>query len=296
MLRQIQEKCREQNIGIYAAFVDFAKAFDTACRNELWKILVRPNCPPISFTILRQLYEGQQGQVNHKGSLSSSFPIANGVRQENVLAPTLFSSFISIMLCQATKDLQDGMSTFGVSSHARKKVGKPTTELLFADDCASLTHKTEALQHILKRRRPQESQPAQYRVHLASGAAGRAVNVTRMEGVRMPKAVFFSELQEEKRERGAPRKRYKDQLKRQLSQAGMKQQTWQQEASDRDSWRSLVRKASCEFEAERHAAAKERHRKQKERAASQSFSVRTFACPKCSRVCTSRIGLYSHHQ
>ena len=35
-----------------------------------------------------------------------------------------------------------------------------------------------------------------------------------MEDVRMPKAVFFSELQEGERDRDAPRKRYKDQLKK----------------------------------------------------------------------------------
>ena len=72
----------------------------------------------------------------------------------------------------------------------------------------------------------------------------------------MPKAVFFSELKEGKRDRGAPRKRYKDQLNRQLAQAGISHQPWQQEASDRDSWRSSVRKASCEFEAKRHKATK----------------------------------------
>ena len=44
-----------------------------------------------------------------------------------------------------------------------------------------------------------------------------AGHVTRMKDVRMPKAVFFSELQEGKRGRGSPRKRYKDQLKRQLA-------------------------------------------------------------------------------
>ena len=38
-----------------------------------------------------------------------------------------------------------------------------------------------------------------------------ASHVTRMEDVRIPKAVFFSELQDGKRDRGAPRKRYKDQ-------------------------------------------------------------------------------------
>ena len=49
-------------------------------------------------------------------------------------------------------------------------------------------------------------------------------------------------------------------------------------------------------EAGRHEAAKERRRKQKERAASQSSSTQTFVCPKCGRVCTSRTGLYSHQR
>ena len=43
-----------------------------------------------------------------------------------------------------------------------------------------------------------------------------AGHVTRMEDVRMTKAVFFSQLQEGRRDRGAPRDRYKDQLQRQL--------------------------------------------------------------------------------
>ena len=41
-----------------------------------------------------------------------------------------------------------------------------------------------------------------------------AGHVSKMEDVRMLKAVFVSELQKGKRDRGAPRKRYKDQLKR----------------------------------------------------------------------------------
>ena len=35
VLRQIQEKYREQNIGLYAAFIYLAKAFDTVSRDEL---------------------------------------------------------------------------------------------------------------------------------------------------------------------------------------------------------------------------------------------------------------------
>ena len=41
-----------------------------------------------------------------------------------------------------------------------------------------------------------ESQPAQHRVHFASGAAALGWPVIKMEDVRMPKAVFISELQE----------------------------------------------------------------------------------------------------
>ena len=80
VLRQIQEKCREQNMGLYAVFIDLTKAFDTVSRNGLWKILARLCCPPRFLTILRQLHEDQQGQVRHNGSLSDSFPISNGVK------------------------------------------------------------------------------------------------------------------------------------------------------------------------------------------------------------------------
>ena len=92
-----------------------------------------------------------------------------------------------------------------------------------------------------------------------------------------------------------PRKSCKDQLKRQLAQAGISHQSWQQEALDRDSWRSSVRKASCEFEAERNKAAKKKRRRQKKkkRAAPLPSSAQTFVCPKCGRECASRIGLYS---
>ena len=54
-----------------------------------------------------------------------------------------------------------------------------------------------------------------------------AGHVTRMEDVRIPKAVFFSELQEGTCDRGAPRTRYKDLLKRQLAQPGVSHQSWQ---------------------------------------------------------------------
>ena len=58
VLRQLQKKCREQNMGLYAAFVDLTKAFDTVSHDGLWKSLTRLGCPPKFVTNLRQLHEG----------------------------------------------------------------------------------------------------------------------------------------------------------------------------------------------------------------------------------------------
>ena len=123
-----------------------------------------------------------------------------------------------------------------------------------------------------------------------------ADHVTRMEDILMPKAVFFSELQEGKRNCSAPRKRYKDKLKRQLALRESTISHSSRYAKDRDNWRSSVRKACRKFEAKRHEAEKERRRWQKERAASQSSSAQTFARPKGTRIYATRIKLYSDKQ
>ena len=107
-----------------------------------------------------------------------------------------------------------------------------------------------------------------------------AAHITRMKDVRMPKAVFFSELEEGKRDRGTPRKRYKDQLKRQLAQTGIQPSVMAAGGLRPRQLASSVRKASCEFEAERHEAAKEKHKREKEQAASLPSPSQTFVCPK----------------
>ena len=104
---------------------------------------------------------GHQGQVKHNGSLSGTFPISNGVKQGRVLALTLFSIFFSIMLPEANEDLPDGIyirfRTDGSLFNLRrllartKTIEKLITELPFADDCAILAYKEEALQHIVNR-------------------------------------------------------------------------------------------------------------------------------------------------
>ena len=91
----------------YATFADLTKAFDTVSRKGLWQILERLGCPRKFLNMVIQLHEGQRGQIRLEGDLSESFPYSNGVKQGVVLAPTLFSTFFSMMLKQVNKDLQD---------------------------------------------------------------------------------------------------------------------------------------------------------------------------------------------
>jgi hypothetical protein len=45
-VRQLHEKCIEQNVALFQVFVDLTKAFDTVNRKAMWTILRKLGCPP----------------------------------------------------------------------------------------------------------------------------------------------------------------------------------------------------------------------------------------------------------
>ncbi len=69
-VRQIQEKCQEQNQDLYMVFVDLTKAFDTVNRDGLWKILLKLGCPDKFVSLIRSFHEGmlQRSCQNHHSS------------------------------------------------------------------------------------------------------------------------------------------------------------------------------------------------------------------------------------
>ena len=93
-LRQLQEKCTEQDRPLYMVFVDFSKVFDTVGRTELWQLLRKYDCPEKSTTMIEALHTGMMTNVSVGGEVSESFGVTNGVKQGCVLAPTLFSIFL----------------------------------------------------------------------------------------------------------------------------------------------------------------------------------------------------------
>nr|VZI48570.1 unnamed protein product [Spirometra erinaceieuropaei] len=154
--RQLQEKCQEMRAHLYSTFVDLTKAFDTLNREGLWKIIQKFGCPERFTQIVRQLHDGMMARVTDNGAVSEAFAVTNGVKQECVLAPTLFSLMFSAMLMDAYRDERIGIRiAYRTDGHLlnqrrmrfQSRVSTTTVhELLFADDCALNTTSEEEMQ------------------------------------------------------------------------------------------------------------------------------------------------------
>ena len=62
-IRWIMEKAREFQKNIYFCFLNYAKAFDCVDHNKLWKILKEIGIPDHLTCLLRNLYAGQEEQL-----------------------------------------------------------------------------------------------------------------------------------------------------------------------------------------------------------------------------------------
>ena len=157
--RQIQEKCREQNLDLYMVFVDLTKAFDSVSREGLWKLLSKIGCPSRVVNIIRSFHDGMMARVQDLENLSDAFPVTNGTKQGCVMAPFLFGIVFSAMLYDAFKNCNKGImirfrqdgGIFNLQRlKARSKVSSLLLrELLFADDCALLAYTEDDLQSML---------------------------------------------------------------------------------------------------------------------------------------------------
>ena len=97
--------------------------------------------------------------VRNGGEVSDTFATTNGVKQACVLAPTLFSIFLSAMLEEAFRDMGDGIyiqsrqnADLFTVAHFRAKTNTTNIlvrELFFADDSALIAHSAEDIQRIV---------------------------------------------------------------------------------------------------------------------------------------------------
>ena len=144
--RQLQGKCQKQNFSLYATFVDLTTVFDTISNDGLWKIMNKFGCPDRFITLARQFHYGMLDRVQDDVESSHSFLVTNGVKQDYVIAPTLFSMMILAILtdtfCDGDNEIAlsyqfDGKPWNLQRLQARTKVHIDIIHALpFANDCA----------------------------------------------------------------------------------------------------------------------------------------------------------------
>ena len=154
--RQLQEKCKEQNLPLYQCFIDLSKAFDTVNRTTLRKILLKLGCPERIVVLIRSLHYGMKARVSFNGTLSEEITISNGVKQGDISAPMLFNIYFAIVFLVAFYENSDGIyiryrtsgSVFNVRRQlSQRKVSSSLVgELLYADDCDIVAHSEDELQ------------------------------------------------------------------------------------------------------------------------------------------------------
>ena len=74
-LRQLQEKCIEQDRPLYNVCVDSTKAFDTVGRTGLFQLLRKYGCPTNFTTMIEHLHTGMMVNVSNGGEVSDRFAI-----------------------------------------------------------------------------------------------------------------------------------------------------------------------------------------------------------------------------
>ena len=81
--------------------------------------------------------------------------------------------------------------------------------------------------------------------------------------LRLPKSVLYGELFTGHRDKGAPRKKYEDSLKRSLATCNIEYRQWTAQATTRVNWRRTFYQATTSFEATRRANVEDKMRRRK---------------------------------
>ena len=96
-LRHLREKCREQQMPLYIAFIDLTKAFDLVSRDGLFKVLPKICSPSKLQIMIESFHTDTKGAVQFNGISLEPLEIHGGVQQGRVLAATLSGIFFAIL-------------------------------------------------------------------------------------------------------------------------------------------------------------------------------------------------------
>ena len=139
-LRLLSEKFRERKKQLFLCFIDYRKAFDCVCHEELWEILTRLNFPKHLIGLVESLYKQQLSSVRTIHGKTDWFHNGRGVRQDCILSSYLFNLYTEWIMREALEE-NDGVSIGGTR----------VSNLRYADDTVLIAEDANKLQSMVKR-------------------------------------------------------------------------------------------------------------------------------------------------
>ena len=135
----IQHRMQLNKGKLYAAFIDYNKAFDQVDRGKLWTRLYTLNISTKMIRMIQAIYKTVKACVRWEGCLSESFMCLRGVKQGCILSPLLFSMLIDEVANFVYEKGRHGIQLIPNS--------KEIFSLLFADDVILLSTTPQGLQN-----------------------------------------------------------------------------------------------------------------------------------------------------
>ena len=140
VLNHVLERAKARHKAVYAAFIDFRKAYDSVNRSLLWSALQGMGIHGSMLATLQSMYAAVGMQVRVNGSLGELFAAETGVKQGDPLSPLLFGLYIDRLEKYMLSKCDGGVE---LSDTAQLQ------SLLYADDLTLLAHDSNHLQHML---------------------------------------------------------------------------------------------------------------------------------------------------
>ena len=125
---------------LYAAFIDFSKAYDRVDRSLLWKVLEGYGMHGEALGVLRSMHANVCMRVRLGGKLGEPFEALAGVKQGDPLSPLLFGIYIDRLEGWLTRECPAAGAALG---------GRLLRVLFYADDVVLLSDTPGGLQSLL---------------------------------------------------------------------------------------------------------------------------------------------------
>ena len=138
-LTSIIRNRKNKGLSTFAAFIDFRKAFDSIDRELLFYKLISCGIEGKMYKAIQSLYKNPLCSVTVNNNLTDWFSCDTGVRQGDVLSPTLFNIYINDLVFDLDR------LGLGVNLHENLRI----SSLLYADDLVIVAESENDLQQLL---------------------------------------------------------------------------------------------------------------------------------------------------